>query len=664
MVPRPESRAVAETDSLLGSADSHPASRSPSRGPRLAVVAVAAFALLAVAVAATGSSGGVVSASLASLGLARAGGHPRRHRPAPWDSALYGHPYREEEAADADRDVDADRDDEGPRVVGAGARGRERSALGATPSATATPAREPGKGATFSVEQPGGVPKWATAEGARELARWSDARELPVADAAALGKSHPRASAGVGDSGQRSTNRQRTRVDPEETSTKRGKREGVQTRAPRKLGRLEAARGGLPAAECVDPNRPGGPTGAELLCRSFRGDARACQVYTAPGQTCWHKTVGNEYIDPHSASDGGVGPVSMRVDPEATVEWTGRFYDCMSGDPEYTRVAEAPYRLPLPSLGAGGEIDLGGAPRKSFASKPGTAYFYSFVHVPKAGGTYFKSLLHRSESRRNEKLGGPDPRWDESVTKDWTTYPLVDMTEQSYANVMWRYVHRHPAKMFGGDGMRASYEAGYRAVSKGALSMGACDHIDAPCAYLTVLRDPVERYMSHYSYLCLEGSEHMTGWKEAWKARSAKYAERGCPADPVQFFDQVGGFVQLFAPGANPNTRCAVEAAKRNLGSGCMRYLLLEKLDDGLARMRATLPDFPDIGAADSEFSEARRNGSNDRLTPTTRKRLEKYLGDERMMRTLRSLLANEIDVYDWAVENYERQWSGDLLTC
>ena len=154
MAPRPESRAVAETDSLLGSADSHPASRSPSRGPRLAVVAVAAFALLAVAVAATGSSGGVGSASLASLGLGRAGGHPRRHRPAPWDSALYGHPYRAEEAADADRDVDADRDDEGPRVVGAGARGRERSPLGATPSATVEPAREPGKGATFSVEHP------------------------------------------------------------------------------------------------------------------------------------------------------------------------------------------------------------------------------------------------------------------------------------------------------------------------------------------------------------------------------------------------------------------------------------------------------------------------------------------------------------------------------
>ena len=31
---------------------------------------------------------------------------------------------------------------------------------------------------------------------------------------------------------------------------------------------------------------------------------------------------------------------------------------------------------------------------------------------------------------------------------------------------------------------------------------------------------------------------------------------------------------------------------------------------------------------------------------------------------SFRELLANEIDVYDWAVENYERQWDGDLLTC
>lgn len=650
MIAHDESRAVAETDSLLGSDRVDPESRDPSRGPRWASAA-ALLALLALAAVVAGRSGGVGDVSIASLGLSRAGSHRQRHR-APWDSALYGHPRDE----DAD-DEEANLDDAGPSGR-AGARVRATSALGATPTAIVEAVREPGQGATFSVEQPGGVPKWATKEGARELARWSDASELPVADAAALGKSHGHVIGDVHD-------------EPKKTSTRKGKRasgRGTPTRKgtpPRKLGRLESARGGLPTESCADPNRPGGPTGTEPLCRSFRGDPRACQVYTAPGQTCWHKTVGNEYVDPHSAVES-TGPVSMRSDPGATVEWTGRFYDCMSGDPEYTRVAEAPYRLPLPSLGAEGGFDRGGAPEKSFAAKQGSAYVYHFLHVPKAGGTYFKSLLHRSETLRNEALGGPDPRWDTAVTKDWTTYPLVDMTEQSYANVMWRYVHRHPPDMFGGGGMRASYDAGYRAVSKGALSMGACDHIDAPCAYLTVLRDPVERYMSHYSYLCLEGSEHMTGWREEWKQkRSGRYAERGCPADPVKFFDQVGGFVQLFAPGANPNTRCAVEAAKRNLGSGCMRYLLLERLDDGLARMRSTLPDFHDIGADPaSEFSEKRRNGSDDRLTPAARKRLEKYLGDERMMRTLRELLANEIDVYDWAVENYERQWDGDLLTC
>ena len=77
---------------------------------------------------------------------------------------------------------------------------------------------------------------------------------------------------------------------------------------------------------------------------------------------------------------------------------------------------------------------------------------------------------------------------------------------------------------------------------------------------VTVLRDPLERYISHYTYLCLEGSEAMTGWKEEWKAHHDQYVDKGCPADPVEFAEQVGGWVQLFAPGADPNTHCGVEA--------------------------------------------------------------------------------------------------------
>ena len=172
--------------------------------------------------------------------------------------------------------------------------------------------------------------------------------------------------------------------------------------------------------------------------------------------------------------------------------------------------------------------------------------------------------------------------------KSWPTRPLVDMTEHSYANVMWRYANRDfPASQFSGDGMRASYDAGYRAVSKGALSFGSCEHIDAPCAYLTVLRDPMERFVSHYSYLCLEGSEGMTSWDPEWIAEEEKYRDLGCPASPSEFLGRVGKLTQLFAPGADPESACGVEAAKRNLVSPCVRYLLLDKLDDGLARMRA-----------------------------------------------------------------------------
>jgi hypothetical protein len=39
-------------------------------------------------------------------------------------------------------------------------------------------------------------------------------------------------------------------------------------------------------------------------------------------------------------------------------------------------------------------------------------------------------------------------------------------TEQSFSNVLWHYVHRHPPGQFGGEGMAASYAEGHRAVSK------------------------------------------------------------------------------------------------------------------------------------------------------------------------------------------------------
>ena len=154
----------------------------------------------------------------------------------------------------------------------------------------------------------------------------------------------------------------------------------------------------------------------------------------------------------------------------------------------------------------------------------------------------------------------------------------MDFTERAFANVVWRYAigklgggarggkqsEDVVSAQFTGSGMERSYQSGHRAVSKGSLSMGVCDSIDAPCAYLTILRDPLERFMSHYVYSCLEGSEDRHTWDAEWIAdASAKgYAQNGCPLSPVEFHSRVGGMINILAPGANPTTRCAVEAAK------------------------------------------------------------------------------------------------------
>ena len=489
--------------------------------------------------------------------------------------------------------------------------------------------------------------------------------------------------------------------------------------------------------------RVGGPHRDESLCQKYAGDARMCQTYVAPTQSCWHKTVGGAFLDPASASPalgarGGRGPLTGKEDPAANAKWREAFYACMAGDPEFTGAVEAPYRLPLaPSRepnGLGAEPTTTApapplAPKFFRATHPGTAYFYHFVHVPKAGGTYFKSLLHASETRRQRRLGGPDPRWDPALVDTWNTKPLVDMTEWSFANVVWRYVEGGKrgaaiAKMaekakkmngnatqtpvdddddalailgraerdadrvlgasnvtpqFTGPGMRASYQQGHRAVSKGSLSMGACDVVDAPCAYLTVLRDPWEKFMSFYQYACLEGSENMGAWTDQWRedARAKGYDVNGCPASPTQFYKDVGGMMEVLAPGAAPDSHCAVEAAKRNLASPCMRFLLLEQLEEGLGFMRDTLPDFADIGTeraapaadaaaqAQAKMVNSRRNGSGARMDDAKQRRLDAYRADEREMRELRRLMAGELEVYRFAKEErYRAQWEEPLQTC
>jgi len=134
-------------------------------------------------------------------------------------------------------------------------------------------------------------------------------------------------------------------------------------------------------------------------------------------------------------------------------------------------------------------------------------------------------------------------------------------------------------------GMARSFHAGRREIFKGSLAMGFCDAVRAPCGYVTVLRDPIERLLSHHAYSCAAGAEDRAGWTAEMRLKGS------CDLDPASYFEQMGGVdvsVQLLAPRANPASRCALEQAKRNLRRPCVRFLLQERLRDGIGKLSAT----------------------------------------------------------------------------
>ena len=93
-----------------------------------------------------------------------------------------------------------------------------------------------------------------------------------------------------------------------------------------------------------------------------------------------------------------------------------------------------------------------------------------------------------------------------------------------------------------------------------------------------------------------------------------------------------------------------------------MRYLITENLQDGLAKLKNNLPDFAtlDLNAVKSLF----KNDSAGRLTPALQARLKQYTEDENMMHEIKRGLWHQTQIYNFAVENYEKSWDRDIQTC
>ena len=262
--------------------------------------------------------------------------------------------------------------------------------------------------------------------------------------------------------------------------------------------------------------------------------------------------------------------------------------------------------------------------------------------------------------------------------------PVMDLTEPHFRDVFQFYRGASdavPADWYASGfgppenqnaprGAARSFHAGRREVFKGSLAMGFCDAVRFPCGYVTVLRDPMERLFSHHAYSCAAGAENRAGWTPEMRAAGA------CDLDPAAYFEKMGGVdvsVQLLAPRANPASRCALEQAKANLVKPCVFFLLQERLRDGIASLAAAVPGFagldedppdafvhaPAMGA-DVEMLSGKNQVAPGSLSEAQKANLARWRQDEGVVKRLKTLAAREIELYEFATREYEKQWNRD----
>ena len=298
--------------------------------------------------------------------------------------------------------------------------------------------------------------------------------------------------------------------------------------------------------------------------------------------------------------------------------------------------------------------------KKSVSMRNNSALAYNFVHVPKAGGTYFSHAMMKAYDIIGEQHGYSYPLKVQPF-KHMITLPLIDATQLHVHETTEHFRTKSPPEYFGSERLKALYEKGSRLFIKGQFGMGMCNVIDAPCIYFTVLRDPVARYLSHYKYSCLSGAEGRAQWTDEWKELGR------CPLDPVEFMDHLGinldWTVELAPGGKNPEE--TAKMAMKNLDSGCMRYLLTEKYDDGLTKLSETFPDFEFAVKRLKHMNNARKvENAAKPLDASEEERYKAYVNNATMMNIVADRHALMKRVYDHAAARYDANWARQPQAC
>lgn len=173
-----------------------------------------------------------------------------------------------------------------------------------------------------------------------------------------------------------------------------------------------------------------------------------------------------------------------------------------------------------------------------------------------------------------------------------------------------------------------------------------------------VLREPISRAVSDYNYFCVNGMEGRKKWTTKWRRANA------CPLDVVQFYRRgltspSVALERLTRGGEGVGACGGVEAAVRNLGNPCVRFLMLDRLRDGLTRLRAEFGS-RGIGPQIARLLAALKRENTEHYSART----TAQLANPELMAELRVLLRDDVELYAKAGEMYEAQWDRSLASC
>lgn len=193
----------------------------------------------------------------------------------------------------------------------------------------------------------------------------------------------------------------------------------------------------------------------------------------------------------------------------------------------------------------------------------------------------------------------------------------------------------------------------------GNAAMGLCDHFPGmPCVYFTTLRDPLSRALSDYFYFCVDGSEGRKKWTEDMIAKGE------CNVGPLAWFRQQRTSPLFYQERLTRScdAKCGVEASLRNLFHPCVRYLVVEKFNDGLERLKQAFSGVFD--RAIDEFLQTPSKRINRRGHGVFKLKLKTRVISNSTLDTLREWLREDYMIYNEAVARYEEQWDKPIESC